>query len=237
MKGSTTMKKDTPESCRYPWNVYVLSVKSPESVVKNMFSPVFPCLQLVEGILKEQVVMGNQEFTVAKPSDWDLPDRRILKIVYKLSTYPQQGEISMTLGHRRILESFLRKESGGQEHSVTHEQAALILHDDAKPHFANTVNDALFEIIDKMEHLDWDFIQLGRCYDVFCHKDSQLYPVGVLKDGTRILKSKGFELCSHAYLVSKRGAEKIMQYSYPILLPYVRSKSQTQNLSLTPSMV
>ena len=46
-------------------------------------------------------------------------------------------------------------------------------------------------------------------------------PAFVTLDGIQIKPIKGFELCTHAYLVSKNGAEKIMQYSYPIVLPFV----------------
>lgn len=221
-RNSSVMIQNRSASCHSdPWAVYVLSGKAREFAVKKNLVPVFPCLQVVNGISREEVIVPKLQFTVAKPSDWDFPDRRILKTAYRESSYPGQGEVAVTIGHRRILESFLRAPSDQRENDVTYKQVALILEDDAIPHVSIRVKDDLFEIIEKMKSLDWDLIQLGRCYDIYCHKDSQLYPVRVLKDGTRIQKSKGFELCSHAYLVSKNGAEKIMQYSYPVLLPYV----------------
>jgi hypothetical protein len=240
-------------SCRFPdgsWsknNVYVLTMKSRESTVKKTLEPVFPCLQMVDGVPKEQIFLWPESpVMLAEPTAWDFADRRILKTAYKQSRYPQPGVIACTLGHRRILERFVRQHEGQQElhddqpvqHHADHQETAvaLILEDDAKPHvFANKSNnsevtDILVEIIDNMKGLDWDFIQLGRCYDMFCDdekkKDRQSvdFPVAVLgyhHHIIRIHKSNGFELCSHAYLVSKRGAEKILQYSLPILLPYV----------------
>jgi hypothetical protein len=223
-------------------------------LVKENLQSIFPCLQQVYGIdHKEQqghLLPKDSKLDVARPTDWDYIDRRMLKTAYKLSRYPQSKEVACTMGHRRVLEKFLRQLEEEKEEEARQENqrrravaaspaVALILEDDAKPAHVRFFDDAddkkknllLVEIVDRMKDLDWDMIQLGRCYDIFCdrHRRPQnrhrAFPVAVWSGGgdtmIRIYQSNGFELCSHAYLVSKKGAEKILQYSLPILLPYV----------------
>ena len=101
---------------------------------------------------------------------------------------------------------------------------ALILEDDSAPRSPHIL-DQVDELLSNAPE-DWEFIQLGRCWDLWCDKESEIEPVATFgtsrgNESTFELRdSMGFELCSHAYLVTRKGAEKILQYSIPMMLPY-----------------
>jgi hypothetical protein len=102
-------------------------------------------------------------FAVAKPSRWDYLDQRTLK-VYSL-VKPQEGEVAITMGHKQMLETFLRD---SQNHDKTtylgtkhNEPVVLIIGDNATLNVASSIRDALVEMINKVKYFNWDLIQLG----------------------------------------------------------------------------
>lgn len=92
------------------------------------------------------------------------------------------------------------------------QQYTLILEGDAIPHKTNVhVDETLMNIIERVNIMDptWDIIQLGRCWDI-CGKDQYLYT----SSSYSIVKSLS-PLCTHAYLISTSGAEKLLVHSLP----------------------
>ena len=149
-------------------------------------------------------------------SDWDWIDHR-MRVVDSHVYPPEAGCI---FGHRRVLEEFLK---------TSKKQTALILEDDALPIRKRGILSQLDELVQAVSSTaenddeSWDFVQLGRCWDINCHDEEHLTPVAILSNGVKLLPSQGFEFCSHSYLVSRKGAEKILQYTLPMVLPYVRT--------------
>ena len=127
------------------------------------------------------------------------------------------GEEGCILGHRRLLEDFIRK---------TDKDVALVLEDDAIPSRRGAILAQMEQLVEALDGINWDFVQLGRCWDVNCHLEGTTDAIATLKYGIHVYKSQGLELCSHAYIVSRNGAEKILQYTMPFVLPFVSAPCQ-----------
>ena len=105
------------------------------------------------------------------------------------------GRIACHLSHMKTLKTFLQSNN----------KNCLILEDDLE---MSNRDDVINNFVDVVQSLpsDWEYVNLGRCWD-FCHKDK---PVN-----NWLVKSQN-PLCRHAYLVSRRGAQKILDYCLPM---------------------
>jgi GR25 family glycosyltransferase involved in LPS biosynthesis len=178
----------------------------------------FPIIDFIEGFNQDDVDLKLMESMTTFDNTWDFGDGRIREAYSQ--DYAREGEVACTLAHRRALESFL--------HQDPKTEIALLLEDDSTP-----LSPAILDEIDELLAVapqEWDFIQLGRCWDLWCEKDEVMDSVaefGAKEPGSTpiaLYESRGFELCSHAYLVTRRGAEKILQYSLPVMLPFVSGR-------------
>lgn len=153
---------------------------------------------------------GAQPEDTATKADWDWFDRR-MRSAYIVQPV-QPGEVGCILGHRRLLEDFLQNSD---------KDIALVLEDDAIPMRRKAIIAQMDQLVEAMDDSYWDFVQLGRCWDINCYSEGTQHPVATLQHGIRVYHSQGFEFCSHAYLVSRKGAERILQYTMPFVLPFV----------------
>eukprot|EP00954_Amorphochlora_amoebiformis_P024907 1369570-Amorphochlora_amoeboformis.AAC.2 len=132
------------------------------------------------------------------------------------------GEIACTLSHFSALRTFL---------SDSHKQFAVIFEDDAEPEFSIEEKD-IHKVITSgstwhgaLEHLimtrnsteHWDMLSLGRCWDHCCAKEGQTEGgiVSAPLTGHRIVWSLA-PYCGHAYLISRKGAENLLDFGSPI---------------------
>ena len=99
------------------------------------------------------------------------------------------GELACTISHMSALSQFL----------TTDQEQVLIFEDDIKQAGKGSVPSQVAEVMKNVPS-NWEFINFGRCWDR-CENDVQVAP-GVISP-TR-------PMCSHAYSVSRSGAEKIM---------------------------
>ena len=94
------------------------------------------------------------------------------------------------------------------------------------------IPDLLEELKSTFKSLGWDALNLGRCLDR-CHEDEVLQDL----NGITIVKSYR-SLCTHAYMVSRHGAEKMLKLSKKITLAEDewrwREKSALKYYSVTP---
>ena len=105
------------------------------------------------------------------------------------------NKIACHLSHMKTLEKFLDSKNN----------ICLILEDDIK---MKDKENTLQHLKNILKHLpkDWEYINLGRCWD-YCDQDEKI--------NEYIIKSKR-ALCRHAYIVNKKGAKKILDYCLPM---------------------
>lgn len=106
-----------------------------------------------------------------------------------------KGRIACHLSHMKTLQTFLKSNN----------KNCLILEDDIKITDSQQTLDTLNKVLNSLPK-NWEYVNLGRCWD-HCHKDK---PVNKW-----LVKSQN-PLCRHAYLVSRRGAQKILDYCLPM---------------------
>jgi glycosyl transferase family 25 len=134
------------------------------------------------------------------------------------------GEIACSLSHRRIYENILEK---GWQH-------VLIFEDDVVPDFAQveTLEKALNELPS-----DWDLVYLGYLKNEtaspgrriknawyrlqallgFCNVPASYLHYWLPRPFSRHLLKAGFHDCTHAYAISRRGAEKLLAEQRPVI--------------------
>ena len=100
------------------------------------------------------------------------------------------GELACTISHMSALSNFLNSSK----------DSVLIFEDDIKQEGNASVPSKFTTTMQNVPE-DWEFINFGRCWDE-CENDVKVAP-GVIVP-TR-------PMCSHAYSVSRPGAEKIMK--------------------------
>ena len=100
------------------------------------------------------------------------------------------GELACTISHLSALSIFL--ESG--------KESVLIFEDDLKQEGKASLPSKFTATMQNVPE-DWEFINFGRCWDA-CENDVEVAPGVVVPT---------HPMCSHAYSVSRTGAEKIMK--------------------------
>jgi glycosyl transferase family 25 len=114
------------------------------------------------------------------------------------------SEIGCSLSHRKALDTFLK----------TNTQWGLILEDDAE--ISLTQRAHIFQLIDVLaDHPNCDLVKLGGFGDRTSHGE-----VIAKTSSFSVLNVVTFGVCSHGYIVSKRGAEKISRAIEPVTEPY-----------------
>jgi GR25 family glycosyltransferase involved in LPS biosynthesis len=218
-------KEEQPTIQANKYVVKAIVLPSREDQAMEHLEKVFPVVDFVEGFDKTKLDLGLMESAKTFDKTWDYKDHRIREAYSQ--DYCQEGEVACTLAHRRALEDFLHKDP--------ETEVALLLEDDSVP-ISPTILEEINELL-TVAPKGWDFIQLGRCWDLWCDREEEEDPVvsfgGTDKETIALHESRGFELCSHAYLVTRKGAEKILQYSLPVMLPFVRA--QRGNMCFIPS--
>ena len=104
------------------------------------------------------------------------------------------GRIACHLSHMKTLKTFLQSNN----------KNCLILEDDLE---MSNRDDVINNFVDVVQSLpsDWEYVNLGRCWD-YCHKD---------KPVNKWLVKSPKSLCRHAYIVTRNGAQKILDYCLP----------------------
>ena len=132
--------------------------------------------------------------------------------------------VACSFSHRRAWQKFLESGNG----------MALITEDDAVK--IDDLDEA--DVVKKLgEHRkDWHFLQLGRCWD-FCETDRTIFEYAAYN----VVQSES-PLCSHAYIVTRYGAQVLLNHSLPHitsvdLLFTLLTRMRLLNLySLTPPL-
>ena len=207
----------------FPWSVLVVTESSRKKAMAKNLNLLRP-FTMIDAIDKKWTSVEHLVHLYSvTPPNWDWPDKRMRKAYDE--DYVDNGEVACTFSHRRTLEHFVQQE--------TDQEFALILEDDAIPVHGSSIVAQLEEVIQALPP-DWDFVQLGRCWDILCQEEANVRPIATLSSGNHILPSRGFELCTHSYLVSKKGAETILEHSLPVVLAYVSHK-QRMDATIHPS--
>ncbi len=106
------------------------------------------------------------------------------------------GRIACHLSHIKTLKKFLSTDG----------QSCLIFEDDLKPPDPNINYHEKIKYIVNSVPYDYDIIYFGRCWD-HCEHDIEIVP-GVVQSF--------FPQCRHAYITSREGAKKIINYTLPL---------------------
>jgi len=108
------------------------------------------------------------------------------------------ARIACHRSHIQVLKKFLND---------TYAETCLIFEDDLRTDFSTIELKIIFNSIkEASKNLHWDVINLGRCWD----------RCGKIKQNTGILIKSSHSLCRHSYIVSRKGAEKIINQSLPM---------------------
>jgi len=105
------------------------------------------------------------------------------------------GRIACHLSHMKALKTFLKSDH----------QNCLIFEDDIKMSDKKNVITKFVETIKSLPE-GWEYANLGRCWDE-CYREKKVNDY--LVRSTR-------PLCRHAYVVSRNGAKKILNYCLPM---------------------
>lgn len=201
-----------------PYSVSVLSIPSRMQQARENLA-MFPSLHMILGPNRSQLDLANLVHNgTLYPPTWDFADHRMLR-TYNVP-YPTEGAVGCLLGHRRILQDMLQHRSS---------PVLLVLEDDAVPNNPHIILQQIDDLL-RLVPVGWDYIQLGRCWDINCaNRTTQpLFRLG----NVNLYESRGYELCSHGYLITRHGAKKLLRHSLPMLLPYVSKLIQYVLLQL-----
>jgi len=124
------------------------------------------------------------------------------------------GEIACSLSHRKTMADFLARPE------LTH---AAIFEDDislnstllsyVRSHkTGNSVINILSKLAATSETAGWDGLNMGRCFD---HCGGELIQSNIL--GIFDIENSCHSLCTHAYIMTRKGAEIMRNYTKPIL--------------------
>lgn len=136
--------------------------------------------------------------------------------------------IACAMSHRRIWEDFL----------YSNNSHALVFEKDAYPTKNNVLNTVRYLIANYSQN--WDIINLGRCKD-FCLSTRNVSHFEFDNNRFNIISSNA-PSCTHAYLISKKGAEILRRWSIPYITSVdylMQLLSRTNKLtlfSLVPSL-
>mmetsp|Transcript_32424 Transcript_32424/g.60299 ORF Transcript_32424/g.60299 Transcript_32424/m.60299 type:complete len:225 (-) Transcript_32424:587-1261(-) len=124
------------------------------------------------------------------------------------------GEVACSLSHREAMRKFL--DNPDLETAVFFEDDAAL---NTKTFVATSLargasNMSVFELLEDIakthETLGWDGVNLGRCWD---NCDASV--AGTVEGGLSIVDSCS-SLCTHAYILTRKGAELYMKYTAPV---------------------
>lgn len=122
------------------------------------------------------------------------------------------NEIACSLSHLNVIKRFYNESLNDK---------IMIFEDDIyyDPSYYNKMKDLMVPD-------DYEFIQYGACWDI-CRTKQQVKPDVYITENP---------LCGHSYAINKKGAKKILDSAYPILLPIdVYYVSLTKPLNIAPN--
>ena len=122
-------------------------------------------------------------------------EKRYMKLGMSGRAYQSSFTVACLLTHRRAWQTFVST-------SYTY---ALILENDAVLRSKKNIP-LMVHKLNKID-VEWDFLQLGRCWD-FCQNQT------VINSHMGLVQSES-PSCSHAYIITKRGAHTLLKYSLP----------------------
>ena len=132
---------------------------------------------------------------------FDRPKTRFKMLGMSGRAYQNGFTVACGLTHRRAWQTFLNSKN----------EYALILEEDAICDSKAMNMKHIIDLFKKKIDLNWHFIQLGRCWD-FCESQRIIYTY----KKTKFIQSDS-PCCSHAYIVSRAGANILLHYSLPHL--------------------
>ncbi|GAB5361103.1 hypothetical protein AAMO2058_000685800 [Amorphochlora amoebiformis] len=149
------------------------------------------------------------------------------------------GEIACTMSHKAVYRRFLADEKA---------EYALIFEDDAKVEYpinktGKSVSEIVETLIESRPYNDnWDVLNLGRCFDHCCAEEGQTEGQKVVgMDGFVVLSSTD-AYCAHSYLVTRQGAQKLLDHGTPIwniideIIVHAGNEKKTTMRSLVPRL-
>ena len=175
--------------------VFVISLKNQSNRRSILMAKLFPVIEFefIDALLGSEVLAAE----VAAGVKRQMYSGRIGR---KLTA----NEIGCSLSHRKALEAFLQ----------TNAQWGLILEDDAE--ISVIQRDMIFEMVDLLaDRTDCDLIKVGG----FGDKTSPGEVIAATSSFS-VLNVVTFGVCAHGYIVSRRGAEKIIRVIEPVTEPY-----------------
>ena len=153
-------------------------------------------LNYIKNAMREMNIQANY-FDAIKGSDLNRLELINQGILHKNHEFKNNNEIGCALSHLTVINNFLNSPL---------QQTICVFEDDIA-----ISKDYLPKVKNILKNLpkDWEFVNLGRCWgDCFNQKKINDY----------IFKME-ISLCSHSYILNKKGAKKIIYSIYPLKKP------------------
>ena len=122
----------------------------------------------------------------------------------KFSCKVKEGPVACQLGHQRMIKLFLASDA---KYGLFFEDDVITTHDVSAENLKQEMTDRFAEL--STADPAWDMLYLGRCYDD-CRKPQKIVgPSKLLVEAKR-------PLCLHAYVLTKSGAQKVLDSLWPM---------------------
>uniref|UniRef100_A0A7S4DX07 Glycosyl transferase family 25 domain-containing protein n=1 Tax=Lotharella globosa TaxID=91324 RepID=A0A7S4DX07_9EUKA len=159
-----------------------------------------------------------------------------------LSRYCQPLKaVALTIAHRKALKLFLLSE---HTYGVIFEDDVALSESQSKEkaYGDRDLSEVFMELGATSNEFSWDMLNLGRCVD-YCDSDETVAGLNGAK--TAKLVKSGNPLCAHAYMVTRKGAERLLRNTWPFfaiwdMMPILMNKlaydNQFRLMSVTPRL-
>ena len=194
----------------------VLAVNKPAGVAEDAFMPAVltnDIARVVRDHINDQTYFGKEEWYETSDVNRHFKERtELLGLNGRSAVSP--FAIACTLTHRRAWERIVNDPTM-LDYAIVYEADAAFDVQDDQSHYTDR-NQYISYIVDVVSNLDpgWELVNLGRCWD-FCENQKVIHQFSPTQSVVKSLSPS----CTHAYIVSRTGAKKLLQWSLPFTMP------------------
>ena len=176
-------------------NTYIICLPKRRKYMQNVVNHFKLNSIFIEPILKDTLNVDKLIGQKLLDKNYKEQERTFIKNEDRSFSGLNKGRIACHLSHMKTLQTFLKSNN----------KNCLILEDDIKITDSQQTLDTLNKVLNSLPK-NWEYVNLGRCWD-HCHKD---------KPVNKWLVKSPKSLCRHAYIVTRNGAKKILDYCLPM---------------------
>ena len=176
-------------------NTYIICLPKRRKYMQNVVNHFKLNSIFIEPILKDTLNVDKLIRQKLLDKNYKEQERTFIKNEDRSFSGLNKGRIACHLSHMKTLQTFLKSNN----------KNCLILEDDIKITDSQQTLDTLNKVLNSLPK-NWEYVNLGRCWD-HCHKD---------KPVNKWLVKSPKSLCRHAYIVTRNGAKKILDYCLPM---------------------